>query len=261
MLLVRLSKEPRPQAALTEVFHAAQKTDFYRHWLRSLDAEPEHTLDLLPHVDIAHVDENPEQFRNPRRSGRMAAAFSYPIQPVPRVVVLADGFRRGTNVRVMPKFDINAARDWKADAVAAPLAVLRRLAQSGCTFEFPVVAFTGVRYGYMSAADRDHFWRTFGVPVFEQLTGLDNDVLAEECEAHEGLHIRLQDAIFEFRGKELVVSSLSNFVHPVLRLAIGLTGRLEQSMCSCGKPGPRLMDLQPYRRAKHSHNAAFMSLR
>lgn len=245
MLLVRIAKESR----LSETLQAAQKTDFYRNWLGSMDGDPEHTLDLLPHVDIGHFDEAPDRFRTPHRK-RFNAAFVYPIQPAPRVAILADGFRRTTNIRTVPKWGMRDLESLKTDAVAAPVAVLRDIAATGRSFNYPVVAFTGVRHGYLSDADRDLFWRTFGVPVFEQMTGVDNDVVADECEAHNGLHVRNTDAIFEFRGKELVVSSLSNLVHPVLRLALGLTGRIEASLCRCGKPGPRLMDLAPYEKAR-----------
>jgi hypothetical protein len=243
MLLVRIGKESR----LTEVLQAAQKTDFYRTWLHSLDGDPQHTLDLLPHVDIRRFDEAPELFRNPRR-GRLAAELAYPIQMPARVVVLGTGFRRSGNIRVMPSWDDADLQNLKADALAAPVAVLRGIAARGRSFDFPLIAFTGPRHGYLTDADRELFWHGFGVPVYEQLTGLDNDVLADECEAHDGLHVRSTDAIFEFRGKELVVSSLSNFVHPVLRLKLGLTGRIEQSLCKCGRPGPRLVDLCPYQR-------------
>lgn len=37
--------------------------------------------------------------------------------------------------------------------------------------------------------DRDVLWRRFGVPVFEQIIGLDGELLAAECEAHNGLHV------------------------------------------------------------------------
>jgi phenylacetate-coenzyme A ligase PaaK-like adenylate-forming protein len=245
MLLVRIAKESR----LSETLQAAQSTDFYRCWLRSLDDDPEHTLDLLPHVDIGHFDEAPDRFRSGRHK-RLEAAFIYPIQPAPKISVLAGGFRRAPNLRILSKWTVRDLSHLKTDTVAAPVSILREVAAAGRAFDYPVVAFTGVRHGYLSDADRDFFWRSFRVPVFEQMTGLDNDVIADECEAHDGLHARSSDAIFEFRGKELVVSSLSNLVHPVLRLALGLTGRIEQSLCRCGKPGPRLMDLKPYEKAR-----------
>src|SRR5437868_3092467 len=100
MLLVRIAKG---SSRLSETLHAAQSTDFYRSWLRSLDDDPEHTLDLLPHIDIGHFEEAPDRFRSARRK-RLQAAFIYPIQPAPRITVFADGFRRAPNLRILTKW-------------------------------------------------------------------------------------------------------------------------------------------------------------
>ena len=36
---------------------------------------------------------------------------------------------------------------------------------------------------------RDLLWRAFRVPVFEQLRNWEGEVIARECEAHDGLHL------------------------------------------------------------------------
>src|SRR5689334_5409326 len=110
MLLVRIDNEPR----LTEVLHAAQKTDFYKTWLRALDDDLERVFDLLPHVDVQRFHESPERFSNPRHS-RLAAEFSYPLSPMPRIAVLASGFKRASNIRVMPKWTPRDLAALKAD--------------------------------------------------------------------------------------------------------------------------------------------------
>jgi len=66
----------------------------------------------------------------------------------------------------------------------------------------------------LTEADRDRFWRAFRVPVFEQIIGPDGQLLASECEAHEGLHIAA----------------------PGLRLEDEI---VDSSPCPCGKEAPR----------------------
>jgi hypothetical protein len=41
----------------------------------------------------------------------------------------------------------------------------------------------------LTNADRNALWRAFHVPIFEQIIGPSGQLLAGECEAHDGLHI------------------------------------------------------------------------
>jgi hypothetical protein len=68
-------------------------------------------------------------------------------------------------------------------------------------------------------ADRDRLWRAFQVPVFEQIVGWAGELLAAECEAHDGLHIE----------------------SPHLRID-GLP--IDTSLCACGRETPRLPPLE-----------------
>jgi hypothetical protein len=79
--------------------------------------------------------------------------------------------------------------------------------------------------------------------VYEQFLGARNEVLAEDCDAHEGLHVLEDRARFETSGDELVVSSLADLAWPVLRLALGLSGTLEEQTCACGRTGLKLREL------------------
>jgi len=40
----------------------------------------------------------------------------------------------------------------------------------------------------LSQAQRDELWLCFAVPVFEQIRTADGELVATECEAHNGLH-------------------------------------------------------------------------
>jgi hypothetical protein len=41
----------------------------------------------------------------------------------------------------------------------------------------------------LTEEQRDCLWQTFHVPVFEQIIGKSGELMAAECEAHDGLHV------------------------------------------------------------------------
>jgi hypothetical protein len=146
------------------------------------------------------------------RRPALDAQFIHPMNPVPRTAVLAPGFRETKMVRVFPRgWDDHAAR-FQPSAIAGSVDELRRLAVMELRLEHAVVAFTYEGEAGLSGADRDLFWQSFGVPVFEQLLGSHNELLASECDAHSGLH---------------VVSGCSGL-------------RLDSEACGCGNRAPRL---------------------
>jgi hypothetical protein len=67
----------------------------------------------------------------------------------------------------------------------------------------------------ITGAERDRFWRVFGVPLFEQIVDRSSRVIARECDAHDGLHIHSDE--FELTGYQL-----------------------DDSPCGCGSKIPRL---------------------
>jgi len=117
-----------------------------------------------------------------------------------------------------------------------------------------VLAFVILRQAFLSDEARDRFWRVFKVPVFGQIFGLSGELLAWECEAHEGYHIEEDRAVIEVdhhRGQsELLVTSLAGLRRPAIRLATGLAGGIEHSVCGCGKSGPRLLNVRRMSPAK-----------
>ena len=140
------------------------------------------------------------------------ATFIHPMDPAPRTAILAPGFQPTKMARVFPQgWDQQAAR-FQPQSIAAPVEELRRLASQGLRLEHAVIALTYQNGEGLSYADRDLFWRSFGVPVFEQLLDDDNKLLAAECHAHAGLHV-VQDC------------------HDL---------RLDHEACGCGDRSPRL---------------------
>ncbi len=86
-----------------------------------------------------------------------------------------------------------------------------------------------------SESARDSLWRAFELPVFEELTGSEGEMLAAECEAHSGLHLATESAIFEAWYGELVVTSLVAIRYPIVRLRTGWVGAIDRCACPCGE--------------------------
>jgi len=204
------------ESGLRRLFEAARRTKFYRQWLREIRQPLTATLDLLPHIEPFRFDEDSRTFLNRGASAPRVRPLRYPL-PLPK----------------------------KANILAASIQELRRLASTPKPQEYPVVAFTGIRHGALTQADRDLLWRAFRVPVFEQFRGLHGELLAEECEAHDGLHVIGEAAIFERRGQDLVATSLLALRTPVLRVLTGVTGEIDGGLCPCGRPGERLLSVAP----------------
>jgi phenylacetate-coenzyme A ligase PaaK-like adenylate-forming protein len=124
--------------------------------------------------------------------------------------------------------------------------------------EYGLIAFAGLSRPLLTEADRDRLWKAFGVPVFVQFRGFLGELLAMECDCHDGLHVR-NGAIWENRTEgrsELLLTSLDNLRYPALRLATRIQGLVDEAPCACGLHSPRLRHLQPMGAATAAHNAA-----
>jgi hypothetical protein len=74
--------------------------------------------------------------------------------------------------------------------------------------------------------DRDRFWRGFRVPVFEYLISPEGELLAAECEAHDGLHVHA--------ASEWLKAASHQMAHPVHL-------HWKEARCACDSSAPRLM--------------------
>ncbi|MCL6546329.1 MAG: hypothetical protein K6T61_13965 [Bryobacteraceae bacterium] len=166
-----------------------------------------------------------------------------------------EGFYEGGGTRFFDPRDYARLRKYAPDALAGPVSALRGLAERtpGRTawspkpghsllvlLEFPQTGIT--------RESRELLWQVFEVPLYAQVLSPGRNVLAWECQAHEGYHIAEENAILELLPgpvePELVVTSLVDLREPMLRLATGLTARIERSRCGCGLRTARLVDLR-----------------
>ncbi len=256
---------------LSDVLASAARTAYYGPWIeRAGVAEPSRIAEIdsarqvlaqLPRSELTDILEDFERLRNPAGRRPEPRDLHYPLAPPPRIAVLAPGFRETRSVRLFPDNWSRKLRHFWPNSIAAPAGVLRALALSvreGRVDLQPlthaVIVFTGIEHGVLRQADRDLFWQVFQVPLFEQLRGLGGELLAEECEAHHGLHIRDEDCLLELEpmqsGFELVYTSLTSLEYPLVRLATGLAADLHDIPCGCGEHIPRLTGIRRLPRRK-----------
>jgi hypothetical protein len=102
---------------------------------------------------------------------------------------------------------------------------------------------TGLDEGLLTPLDRDALWQRHGLPMFEHLTGMDGELLAFECETHDGLHIVEENVVFQVVAEELLLTSLTDVIQPTIQTRLGWTARIETAPCDCGRAGKRLVGL------------------
>ena len=249
---MQLKLTSQQETGLLALLQAARRTEFYGTWLETISTPVARSFDLLPHVEFRHFDENRAAFRNPKHGRGKLPEFRYPLQPSPRILMMLEGFQRSASTRYVFDLEPGDLAGANADTLAAPVSVLRAMAAVAGPQRYPVVAFTGVKHGTMSAADRELFWKAFRVPIFEQYLGVGNELVGEECEAHDGLHVREDETIVEMRAGEVVVTSLNALAYPVLQIATGCMATPQRALCPCGRAGLRLVDLAPMAQARRA---------
>jgi phenylacetate-coenzyme A ligase PaaK-like adenylate-forming protein len=143
---------------------------------------------------------------------------------------------------VFPQIEIGAMNRFRPEVIAGPPDVLQIL----CWEELrgPRRAFVVLRApGSVDPSSdlRETLWKRFQVPVYEQWRGFQGELLATECDVQQGLHMRPDRAYWETSPEgELLVTSLMNLRHPVLRVRTGLYGRLDQARCECHATGAKV---------------------
>jgi hypothetical protein len=133
--------------------------------------------------------------------GKRLQEFVYPLAPVPRTAVLVPWFGqsrrsypfrpgayRDTPVCVFPRGWCLEALAFAPASIAATMQQFIVLGQSNLQLTHAAIVLARREQMPVTEAQRDWLWRRFRVPVFEQIIGPDGELLAAECEAHDGLH-------------------------------------------------------------------------
>jgi hypothetical protein len=116
-------------------------------------------------------------------------AFMHPLDPAPKTAILTPGFRESRHIRVFARGWNAEAHRFRPTAIAGTLAQLLLAAQSGLQLSHAVIVLNYSALPGVPQHDREILWDSFGVPVFEQWLRPNNELLAAECEAHDGLHL------------------------------------------------------------------------
>jgi hypothetical protein len=102
---------------------------------------------------------------------------------------------------------------------------------------------TGVGDHPLTLPQRDRLWRAFHVPVYEVLFDEHAGLLASECEAHEGWHIRHTQLRFDMQGGAILFRKNGVFASPLIT---GLTADGLDGVCACGDEAPLLRGVRRY---------------
>ena len=226
--------------------YAQRQTRFYRDWPQAT------ALTDLPRVQLLDFLRHPERFEVASARPDRPQELAYPLGRPPRTAVLSQEIRGSWRVRNFTSYRSETLRQFAPQALAAPGDTIRALAQSIEEGEITwqplshaLIVFTDLIRGSLSEEDRDYFWRVFQVPIFEQFRGFAGELLAQECEAHNGMHIHVTNAIFSVGPDgQLETSFLGNPRAPLFRLATNLSARLAPGRCACGQTTPRLLDIR-----------------
>jgi hypothetical protein len=223
-------RENRPEAdpraeKLHTLLLAARRTGFYARRLKGVGAESrlaETALAALPPIPFSMFRDNPEHFTNPRYASSGADKISRLWKWL--AVAVASEAIAGSPAEL-----IDLAGKVEAGEVLPPRGACR------------ILVYTTLGERLLDPALRERLWKVFELPVFEQLRGFEGELLASECEAHAGMHLASDSAIFEVLRGELAVTSLVAMRKPVLRLQTGLAGSLDSRACPCGHTGARFL--------------------
>lgn len=213
------------------------------------------TLHTVPRVELDDFLSNPVEFYNWHHRLRPMRPLECPLGSIGRTALLADGFEETECTRTFTCLSLEELEEYEPDSIAGPVWRLKNLAELALagrlrldSLRGALLVFTGLKHGCLKAQDRDLLWRAFQVPVFEQFRGFSQELLAWECEAHDGLHIHADNAIFELpRDGELLLTGLACEEYSLLRVGTELTGRLCSTPCGCGNPSERLLEVRPLR--------------
>lgn len=120
--------------------------------------------------------------------------FNYPVAPAPRTAVLVPWFRPALlpsqAVKLFPRGWGEDAARFEPSAIAATAGQCRELRGFFIpSLTHAVIVLERPGWPRVTESDRNAFWRCFRVPIFEQIIGPSGQLLAGECEAHDGLHI------------------------------------------------------------------------
>ncbi|MBX5495526.1 MAG: hypothetical protein IRZ15_09345 [Bryobacteraceae bacterium] len=256
--------EDRTIENLSRVLRSAAATRYYRPWLKAArvcrndevprSASPAALLACVPRVEASWFLRHEAEFSS-RTSRQYKPRLRHPITPTPRTAILDPAYQGDRNCRYIPPDDSRMLMKFEPESIAGPAEALLHLARAVERGRAPhpgprhsLIVFSDLQRGLLREAERELLWNVFEVPIFEQLRGFGGELLAEECDAHCGLHLVPGEALLEFdnsRSGELLLTTLVDLGRPSIRVATGRMLVFTEERCGCGSRAPRVTEVLP----------------
>lgn len=211
--------------------------------------------DLIARFPVLRHDAFRQMNARFRRLPRFARfQFFFPLKPIPKTALLLAGAPARGRIRRFAHEDVHALSRFAPELIAGSVTDLLALSDANRRahgilppLRRAVIVYTGLDLPPLEEALREEIYARFEVPVFEQLLGLDGELLAWECQAHDGLHLARENGFLEIASGapqgRVLFTSFRTRPFPVIRLQTHLTARMETAACACGSSLPRLFPL------------------
>jgi hypothetical protein len=179
----------------------------------------------------------------------------FPLHSPSRIALLDGAFESADGIETFALADIAWLRQYAPEALVCPLDVALSLADQRRrglldlpSLNTAIIVITSLEDSALEDHHRDLLWRAFGVPVFEQLRGLEGKIIARECEVHDGLHVTEASVTPHLEDYELVLMRLSGTQDRLITTRTGVSAEIVNEHCECGAETPRLRKLIPLHR-------------
>jgi hypothetical protein len=238
-----------PVGSWERLLKSALRTEYYSSFslVKLLPIVPEQAVEDIEPVKLGFYFDHLAAFRNPGYRGCGRRLLNLPGDTIPRLAAVEPWFHLERSAHVFAPLDLRALERFQPRCVMAPPDVLVQIARAAVERGLRLdalelaISLAGIHKPPMGRSDRDLFWNVFRTPVHEQFRGYQGELLAAECEFHDGLHVQTKTAVMEADSDgQLLVTSMGNLRYPVLRLATELTVEILQSGCACGRTSPKL---------------------
>ncbi len=178
-----------------------------------------------------------------RSSKNPPIVLPFPVSPTLRLAQLSPGPKfAGVEPLVLKRWSDLAA--FEPNVVVGTLSEMQRLAeQHVSSIDRALVLLTSFGSKPLNDVARVGLWQAFGVPIFELFLGLDQSLLASECEAHEGWHLSPGIEPLALEDGELILDGAGNS-----GLRTGLRASVDRTTCPCGLSTTRVLNVEQLRR-------------
>jgi hypothetical protein len=186
-----------------------------------------------------------------RRSEKtLPISLPFPVSTTLRLAQLSPG-PKFADVQPLILKRWSDVQTFAPNVIVGSLSEMKRLVEqvsTGCLdascLDRAIVILTPFGSKPLNDVARVALWQAFGVPIFELYLALDQSLLASECDAHEGWHLAPGIGSLTLDTGELILEGAGNS-----GLKTGLRASRDQTACPCGRPTPRIVDIEHLRRA------------